>query len=60
MILAVLPRETSRYVPVGDSTLAVQMTELINERLARTGKGVTCHVGPMETYGDLMEIGPPS
>ena len=40
MILAILPKETSTYVPLGDATLAVRMTELINERLARTGKGI--------------------
>ena len=60
MILAILPKETATYVPIGDAALAERMTEVINERLARTGKGVTCHVGPVETYGELMEIGPPA
>lgn len=60
MILAILPKHTSTYIPIGDATLAEGMTELINERLARTGKGVTCQIGPMGTYGDLMEIGQPS
>ena len=60
MILAILPKETATYVPIGDAALAERMTEVINERLARTGKGVTCHVGPVETYGHLMEIGPPA
>ena len=60
MILAILPGETSRFVPVGDATLSVQMTELINERLARTGEGITCHIGPIERFGDLMEVDPPS
>jgi len=58
MILAILPKGTSTYVPIGDAALAERMTEIINERLARTGKGVTCHVDPVETYGELMEIGP--
>jgi len=58
LILAILPKETSTYVPIGDATLTERMTELINERLARTGKGVTCHIGPVENYGNLMEIGP--
>ena len=57
MILAIFPKETLRSIPVGDSALAEQMTELINERLARTGQGITCHIGPIETYGDLMKIG---
>jgi len=60
MILAILPKGTATYVPIGDAALAERMTELINERLARTGKGVTCHVGPVETYGELMEIAPPA
>lgn len=55
--LAILPRDTKRFVPIGDATLAVQMTEVINERLARNGKGITCHIAPLETYGDLMDIG---
>lgn len=60
LVLARLPRNPSRYVPLGDVTLAKQMTELVNERLARNGKGITCKIDPMETYGDLMDIGPQS
>lgn len=55
--LAILPRDTTRFVPIGDATLAVRMTEVVNERLARNGKGITCHIDPLETYGDLMDVG---
>jgi len=55
--LAILPRETTKFVPIGDAILAMRMTEVVNERLARNGKGITCHIAPLETYGDLMEIG---
>jgi len=55
--LAILPKEATRFVPIGDARLAVRMTEVVNERLARNGKGITCHIDPLETYGDLMEIG---
>jgi hypothetical protein len=58
LILAILPKDTTRYVPLGDATLAERMTDVINERLARTGKGITCQVAPVESYGDLMEIDP--
>jgi hypothetical protein len=57
MTLAILPKDTERFVPIGDTGLAKQMTEVINERLARNGKGITCQIGPLETYGDFMEIG---
>ena len=55
--LAILPRDTTRFVPIGDATLAERMTEVVNERLARNAKGITCHIDPLETYGDLMEVG---
>lgn len=58
-VLAILPKETKTYVPVGDSDLADRMTSLVNERLARNGKGVTCQIWPMQMYGNLMEIGDP-
>lgn len=55
--LAILPKEATRFVPIGDARLAVRMTEVVNERLARNGKGITCHIDPLETYGDIMDIG---
>ncbi len=57
LTMAILPKDTTKFVPIGDAALAMRMTEVINERLARNGKGVTCHIGPLETYGDLMDIG---
>lgn len=33
-------------VPIGDATLTERMAELINERLARTGKGISCQIAP--------------
>lgn len=59
IVLAILPEDTRNYVPYGDHELATKMTVLINERLARNGKGVTCCIGPLQRYGDLMEIGDP-
>jgi len=58
-VLAILPRDTKTFVPIGDHELAGRMTFLVNERLARNGKGVTCQIGPLQMYGDLMEIGDP-
>lgn len=58
-VLAILPRDTKTSVPIGDQSLANRMTSLVNERLARNGKGVTCQIGPLQMYGDLMEIGDP-
>lgn len=59
IVLAILPRDTKTFVPIGEHELASRMTSLVNERLARNGKGVTCQIGPMQMYGDLMEIGDP-
>jgi hypothetical protein len=57
IVLAILPKDTTRYVPIEDNELATRMTALVNERLARNGKGVTCSVGPIQTYGDIMDVG---
>lgn len=59
IVLAILPRNTRTYVPIGDRELATEMTTFINERLTRNGKGVTCHIGHLLPYGDFMEIGDP-
>lgn len=57
VVLAVLPKATTAYVPMGDSELAAAMTSLINERLARNKKGVTCRIEPLRPYGNMMDIG---
>ena len=59
IILAILPRDTARHVPIGDSELASQMTTMVNERLILNSKGVTCQINSMQTYGDIMDIGYP-
>lgn len=59
-VVATLPKNTDRSLPLGDMELADQMTELINERLARTGKGVTCTISPLESLGELIVIDRPS
>jgi hypothetical protein len=58
-VLAILPKETKTFVPIRNQELAARMTSLVNERLARNGKGVTCQIEPMQMYGDLMAIGDP-
>lgn len=58
LVLAMLPKNTSSYVPLGDVALSMRMTVLVNERLARNSKGITCQIEPMETFGDLLHLGP--
>ncbi len=55
--LAVLPKDATQYVPIGDSDLAAKMTALVNERLARNHRRVTCRIEPLRPYGDVMDIG---
>jgi hypothetical protein len=45
-------------LPFEDAELAAQMTAFVNERLGRTGSGVTCTVEPFVPYGDVMQIDP--
>jgi len=58
-VVATLPKDTDRSLPLGDLELADRMTELVNARLARTGKGVICTISPLESLGDLLVIGEP-
>lgn len=58
-VVAILPETTTRYLPLRDKELAARMTGLVNERLARAGKGVLCTIAPLEPLGELMDIGPP-
>ena len=60
VVVAVLPRDASTCLPSGDVALAERMTELANERLAHSGKGVTCSIAPLEMYGEAMDLGAPS
>lgn len=60
VVMAMLPKDTATFVPTGDSELAARMTALVNERLARNQKGVTCRIGPLRPYGEMMDIGEPA
>lgn len=56
IVIAILPNDTVTYLPIGDNGLASRMTALTNERLARNCKGVTCRIGPLQSYGEMMDI----
>lgn len=56
-VLGILSKDAASHVPIGDSELATEMTALVNERLSRNGKGVTCRIEPLQLYGDVMDIG---
>lgn len=58
-VVAILPEKTDHCLPLGNMDLAGRMTDLGNERLARTGKGISCTISPLESLGDLMEVGSP-
>jgi hypothetical protein len=57
--LAILPRDTKSYIPLNDYELAGHMTELVNERLARNGAGITCQIMPFQPGGSMIAIGQP-
>jgi hypothetical protein len=59
VVMAILPKNTTTYLPIGNSELAAGMNTLVNERLARNHKGVTCRIEPLRPYGDMMDIGEP-
>ncbi|SHL49660.1 hypothetical protein SAMN02745216_05268 [Desulfatibacillum alkenivorans DSM 16219] len=59
MVSASLARGSYTGIPIDDRDLAIRITTLVNERLARNGMGITCEVGRFTMFGSLMDIGHP-
>lgn len=57
VVMAILLKDTATYLPIGDGELTAGMNALVNERLVRNHKGVTCRIEPLRPYGDIMDIG---
>jgi hypothetical protein len=47
----------AKPLPLGHNGLASDITDLVNERLARTGKSLKCHIGPFEHYDETVDTG---